>query len=335
MRKIPVGIVGVGGYTALELLKILLLHPYFEPVYLANSSGGTRVDELYPALRGIVDMEVRQSKCEEIAKACNLVFLALPHKSAMEFAKGLLSLGVKVVDLSADYRLELENYEANYCPHGDKQNLSSAVYGLPEYQKEQISQASLVANPGCYPTATLLALLPFTRFIKGSVFVDAKSGVSGAGKNPSEKTHYCKINENMFAYSPLEHRHQIEIEEKVRIFGGKELKVNFIPHLCPFSRGMLVSVYARVEGEFDEQRVLREVYRDSLFVRIVSSPSEVKNVAGTNFCDLFVKRRGEDLFVSSAIDNLLRGASSQAICNANLMFALPIESGIPRVAYVP
>lgn len=335
MKKIPVGIIGVGGYTGLELLKILLSHPYFELAYLGNSAGGVRADELYPALRGLLDMQVLASDPKEVAKRCELVFLALPHKSAMEFAKELLSLDVKVVDLSADYRLDLQNYEANYCPHTDIDNLSHAIYGLPEYQKEDIAKASLVANPGCYPTATLLALLPFVKYIEGSVFVDAKSGVSGAGKNPSEKTHYCKINENMFAYSPLEHRHQIEIEEKVSNFGGKDLQVNFIPHLCPFSRGMLVSVYARVSGEFDPLEVLRGAYRDSVFVRVVGSSSEVKNVAGTNFCDLFAKRRGDDLFISSAIDNLLRGASSQAIVNANLMFSLPLECGIPRIAYVP
>lgn len=335
MRKIPVGIIGVGGYTGLELVKILLSHPHFELVYLGNSLGGVEVTELYPALSTLLNMQVRASSAKEVAKECKLVFLALPHKSAMEFAKELLSLGVKVVDLSADYRLELKNYEANYCPHSDIDNLSHAIYGLPEYQKEKIANASLVANPGCYPTATLLALLPFVKYIEGSVFVDAKSGVSGAGKSPSEKTHYCKINENMFAYSPLEHRHQIEIEEKVRLFGGRDLQVNFIPHLCPFTRGMLVSVYAKVREEFDEVTVLKEAYKNHPFVRVVSGPSEVKNVAGTNFCDLFAKRRGEDLFLSSAIDNLLRGASSQAVVNANLMFSLPLECGIPKVAYVP
>lgn len=335
MRKIPVGIIGAGGYTGLELVKILLSHPCFELVYLGNSKGEASIDELYPALASILNTQVRATDVKEVAKECELVFLALPHKSAMETAKELLSLGVRVVDLSADYRLELENYEANYCPHSDIDNLSHAIYGLPEYQKESIAKASLVANPGCYPTATLLALLPFVKYIEGSVFVDAKSGVSGAGKNPSEKTHYCKINENMFAYSPLEHRHQIEIEEKVRLFGGKDLQVNFIPHLCPFTRGMLVSVYARVKGEFDEVAVLKEAYKNSPFVRIVGNPSEVKNVAGTNFCDLFAKKRGEDLFISSAIDNLLRGASSQAVLNANLMFSLPLDCGIPKVAYVP
>lgn len=335
MRKIPVGIIGVGGYTALELIKILLSHPYFSLSYLGNSTGGVRASELYPALQGIVDMQVRVSEIEEIAKECELVFLALPHKSAMEFAKQLLSKGLKVIDLSADYRLELENYEANYCPHSDKDNLLNAVYGLPEFQSEKIAQTSLLANPGCYPTATLLALLPFVRYIEGSVFVDAKSGVSGAGKKLTDNTHYCKINENMFAYSPLEHRHQIEIEEKVKAFGGRELQVNFIPHLCPFTRGMLVSVYARVRGEFDVSEVLKQAYSHSPFVRVLSSPSEVKNVVGTNFCDIFAKRRGGDLFISSAIDNLLRGASSQAVCNANIMYSLPQDCGIPKVAYVP
>ena len=335
MRKIPTGIIGVGGYTALELVKILLSHPHFSLSYLGNSTGGVRADELYPALNGVLDMEVGRSEIEEIAKRCELVFLALPHKSAMEFAKKLLSKGLKVIDLSADYRLELANYEAHYCPHSDRENLSKAVYGLPEFQSKKIAQASLLANPGCYPTATLLALLPFVKYIKGSVFVDAKSGVSGAGKKLSENTHYGKINENMFAYSPLEHRHQIEIEEKVKLLGGRELQVNFIPHLCPFMRGMLVSVYTKVSEEIDESEILKKAYSHSPFVRVLSSPSEVKNVVGTNFCDIFAKRRGEDLFISSAIDNLLRGASSQAVCNANIMYSFPQDCGIPKVAYVP
>ncbi|RDU68980.1 N-acetyl-gamma-glutamyl-phosphate reductase [Helicobacter cholecystus] len=331
----PVGIIGAGGYTGLELIKILLSHPYFTLRYLGNTEGEMKVSELYPALRGVLDMEICASQASDVANVCDLVFLALPHKSAMEFAKELLALGVRVIDLSADYRLELNHYESNYCAHSDKENLSHAIYGLVEYQENLIAKASLVANPGCYPTATLLALLPFVKYIEGSVFVDAKSGVSGAGKKLSQTTHYCRINENMFAYSPLEHRHQIEIEEKVKHFANKQLQVNFIPHLCPFTRGMLVSVYARVQGDFDPLRVLRDAYKNASFIRVLESASEVKNVTGTNFCDLFAKRRGNDLFISSAIDNLLRGASSQAVCNANLMYSLPLECGIPKVAYVP
>lgn len=254
----------------------------------------------------------------------------------MEYAKKLLGLGVKVIDLSADYRLSLKNYEANYCTHSDPQNLQHAIYGLPEWNASQIKQASLVANPGCYPTATLLGILPFVSLIEGeSIFVDAKSGVSGAGKNPSPTSHYSRINENLFAYSPLEHRHQIEIKEKIQLFGKHSLQVNFIPHLCPFTRGMLVSIYAKLTHSIDPLAVLTQAYQTHPFIRIRTTPPEIKQVSGTHFCDIFAKVLGRDLFISSAIDNLLRGASSQALVNANLLFDLPQEMGIPKIAYVP
>lgn len=336
MKKIPVGIVGVSGYTGLELVKLLLSHPIFEIAYLGNTGGETTISELFPALKNVCHQEVYPSNAKVIAQKCELVFLALPHKSAMEFAKELLEFKIKVVDLSADYRLSLKNYEQFYCLHTDTQNLAYAVYGLPEYNQEAIKSANLVANPGCYPTATLLGLLPFVPHLaSSSVFVDAKSGVSGAGKTPSEKTHFCKINENMFAYSPLEHRHQVEIEEKVEFFAHQSLNINFIPHLCPFTRGMLVSIYASLTQELDPLALLKDTYANHPFVRIITHPSEVKNVSGTHFCDIFAKMRGRDIFISSSIDNLLRGASSQALCNANLMCHLPQDLGIPKIAYVP
>lgn len=335
MTKIPVGIVGVSGYTGLELIKLLLSHPLFEIAYLGGSSE-EEITSLHPALLNVFSQKVQESDCEKIASKCKLVFLALPHKSAMKYAQKLLGLGVKVIDLSADYRLSLENYESNYCTHLDPQNLQHAIYGLPEWNALQIKQASLVANPGCYPTATLLGILPFVALIEGgSIFVDAKSGVSGAGKNPSPTSHYSRINENLFAYSPLEHRHQIEIQEKIQHFSNCSLQVNFIPHLCPFTRGMLVSIYAKLTRPIDPLEVLTQAYQNHAFIRIRTTPPEVKQVSGTHFCDIFAKVLGRDLFISSAIDNLLRGASSQALANANLLFDLPYDMGIPKIAYVP
>lgn len=335
MKKIPIGILGVSGYTGLELLKLLLSHPIFELSYLGGSTQ-EEIASIHPSLLGVLSQEVQTSDMEKIAKSCELVFLALPHKSAMQYTKALLEQGIKVIDLSADYRLSLQNYEANYCPHLDPQNLSHAVYGLPEYNASKIAQARLVANPGCYPTATLLAVLPFIPYIEGgSLFVDAKSGVSGAGKTPSPTSHYSRINENLFAYSPLEHRHQIEIQEKISYFGKQDLQVNFIPHLCPFTRGMLVSIYAKLKETIDPLEVLEQSYGNQPFIRIRKTPPEVKQVSGTHFCDLFAKALGSDLFISSSIDNLLRGASSQAMVNANLMFKLPQDLGIPKIAYVP
>ena len=332
-----VAIIGASGYTGLELIKILINHPKFNISYVANSSGDINVQDLHPCLKSVINIDVELANAVEVAKVAELAFLALPHKTSMAFAKELLSLGVKVVDLSADYRLELEAYEKHYCEHEDKENIKNAVYGLPEYFKEDIKNAKLIANPGCYPTASLLALLPFIDYIDtdAPIFIDAKSGVSGAGKNPSDTTHYCQINDNVHAYNPFKHRHMPEIHEKVKILKGKDVSINFVPHLLPLTRGMLVSVFATLKDDIDVNEILNNSYKDSEFVRIRNKPVDVKSVAGTNFCDLFVAKNGKALFVSSAIDNLLRGASSQAVVNANILCGYEEYEGIPKIAYVP
>ena len=334
---IRVAIIGVSGYTGLELIKMLHTHPKFEITYVGTSGGGEILSELHPSLKGVVEFDVSKSDATKIAKVADLAFLALPHKTAMGFAKQLLNLGVKVVDLSADYRLELEAYEEHYCTHEDKENLSNAVYGLPEIYREKIKKTSLVANPGCYPTASLLGLLPFIKHIdeKSPIFIDAKSGVSGAGKAPSDIKHFVKINENIFAYNPLKHRHSPEIQEKLRLVGHKDFEVNFIPHLTPVTRGMLVSVYLKLQNEIDAKKTLEEFYKDERFVRVRKNPVDIKSTAGTNFCDVFVEQNGTSLFISSSIDNLLRGASAQALTNANLMCGYEENLGIPFIAYVP
>lgn len=334
MKRLRAGIIGVSGYTGAELLKILLPHPHFEITLLANSQGQTSIEQIHPEFKGIFECEVKKADPQETIASCDIVFLALPHKSAMEFVKGLGENlgGLKVVDLSADYRLSAQNYEKFYCPHSDLHNLQSAVYGLPEYAKREIANASLVANPGCYPTATLLAIVPFLPFIKSNtIFVDAKSGVSGAGKKLSDNTHFPTINENIFAYSPLNHRHQIEMEEKCAFFGNRELQIHFIPHLIPITRGMLVSVFAELSEDIEPLEILQKTYKGAEFVRICESPVRVSNVCKTNMCDIFASKRGNALYVNSAIDNLMRGASSQAVVNANLMCGFPADCAIPKV----
>ncbi len=335
--KIPVSIIGASGYTGLELVKILINHPYFDLKGVFGSEDGGRIDEVHPSLKGIINLQINKADIKEIAKKSELVFLALPHKRAMSFAKELLKEGVRVVDLSADYRLELETYEKFYCAHEDRENLKRAVYGLPEFYREEIKKASLVANPGCYPTASLLALLPFADFLDENypVFIDAKSGVSGAGKKCSSKTHFVTVNENIFAYNPLSHRHEPEIKEKVSKLKKRDLEINFVPQLLPISRGMLVNVYVVLKEEIDVFNYLKDFYKDEKFIRVRENPVDVKSTAGTNFCDLFVKRDKKNLFISSSIDNLLRGASSQAVVNANLMCGFREDTAIPIVAYVP
>lgn len=332
-----VAIIGASGYTGLELIKILINHPKFDIKYIANSSGDQNVQELHPCLKNVINIEVSKADAKEVKKVADLAFLALPHKTSMFFAKELLDLGVKVVDLSADYRLELDTYEEHYCAHEDKGHIKDSVYGLPEYFADEIKKSNLVANPGCYPTASLLALLPFIDYIQEEtqIFIDAKSGVSGAGKKLSEVAHFVNLNENTHAYNPFKHRHMPEIEEKIKIIKDKKFQINFVPHLLPVTRGMLVSIYATLKDEINVDKILENAYTDSEFVRIRKAPVDLKSVAGTNFCDIYVARNGKALFVNSSIDNLLRGASSQAVVNANLMCGFEENEGIPKIAYVP
>ncbi len=337
LEKIKVAVVGASGYTGLELVKILLTHPKFELSYISNSEGDTTIDALHPALSKVTSQKVEKADPKEIAKIAKLCFLALPHKTSMSFAKELIALGVKVVDLSADYRLELDTYEKHYCPHEDKANIPNAVYGMPEFYKDDIKKTNLVANPGCYPTASLLALMPFVEYFDESsnIFIDAKSGVSGAGKKLSATTQFVTVNDNIFAYNPFKHRHMPEIEEKIKLVGNKKLNINFVPHLIPVTRGMLVSVYGTLNKDINAKEILKEYYKDSTFVRVKDTPVDIKSTAGTNFCDIYVEQNGNAVFINSSIDNLLKGASSAAVVNANLMCGFEEDLGINKIAYVP
>ena len=334
MNAINVGIIGASGYTGLELVKMLINHPIFNLNYVANSEGENSLDNLHLALKNISDLEVKKANPQEAAKNCELVFLALPHKTAMAFVKPLIQNGVKVVDLSADYRLPIDIYEKYYTTHTDKENIKNSAYGLPELFRQKIKKAKIVANPGCFPTSAILGALPFLKYrVKNTpLIVDAKTGVSGAGKKLSDTTHFVHINENLFAYNPLSHRHSPEIADKL---GLKEEEVNFIPHLCPVTRGMLSSIYMQVDDDFNPIKVLKKYYQNEPFIRIFDKPVDMKNVAGTNFCDNYAKKKNNLLFISSAIDNLQRGASSQEVVNANIMVGLDEETGIPKIAYVP
>jgi len=334
MKNIKVGIVGASGYTGLELVKILINHPNFELVYVSNSEGDTTLDELHPSLSGVCSKVVYRADADEIAKYCELVFLALPHKTAMAFVEPLIAKGVRVVDLSADYRLPLDIYEEFYTTHTDPKNLEHVVYGLPELNRKELKTASLVANPGCFPTSAILGLLPFIEYrVKNTpIIIDAKTGVSGAGKKLSDTTHFTYINDNLFAYNPLMHRHAPEIAQKLDVDFDD---VHFVPHLVPLTRGMISSIYIQIDKTIDAYGVLREYYKDDIYVRVSKKPVDMKSVAGTNFCDIFVKQKNNTLFISSAIDNLMRGASSQAVVNANLMMGLAENCGISDIAYVP
>ena len=334
---ITVGIVGASGYTGLELIKMLVTHSGFTLNYLATTTGETTVEELHPSLVDVISLPIEKASVEDIVKKCELVFLALPHKASMGLAKQLLEKNVKVVDLSADYRLELETYEKNYCPHEDKEHLNDAVYGLIEYYREDLKKTNLSACCGCYPTATLLGILPFIPYLDETapLFVDAKSGLSGAGKKLSEAGHFVNMNENIFAYNALKHRHEPEIEEKIKKIHNKNINVNFVPHLIPITRGELVSVYGTLKEDIDPLAILKKHYANDAFIRIRETPVDIKSTAGTHFCDIYATKKGNALFVSSAIDNLLRGASSQALACANLMCGYDEGLGLPFIPYMP
>jgi len=336
-KRINVAVVGASGYTGLELLKILINHPVFAVTYVATSEGGMDLDVLHPSFKDVFTCSVEKADTAAIISRCDLAFLALPHQTSMTFVKALLPHGVKVVDLSADYRLEQDTYEAYYCPHEDKEHLSRAVYGLPELYRERIKTASLVANPGCYPTAAILGLLPFLPYIDESfpVFIDAKSGVSGAGKTCSAATHFNGINENIFAYKVLSHRHEPEIKEKLRHHSGTAFDINFVPHLIPATRGELIDAYMLLKQEIDPLEILKTYYDNEPFVRIFDTPVNIKSCAGTHFCDIYAQRKGSKLYVNSSVDNILRGSSSQAVANANLMMGLDEALALPTIAYVP
>lgn len=337
MNAINVGIIGVSGYTGFELVKMLLNHPIFALTYCANTEGEAALSDLHPALLGVTDLKVEKVDLDHVASVCELVFLALPHKTAMNTAKGLLKREVKVVDLSADYRLSRDNYEAFYCEHEDVENLEHAVYSIPELHGRIAEGARLIANPGCHVTATLMALAPFLDHIDLShpIFVDSKTGVSGAGKSPSSTVHYVNVNDNINGYNIIKHRHAIEIEQHASSLCGGDVKVTFVPSLVPMTRGMLSCVYATLKSDIEPLEHMEKFYENKPFVRIRKAPPHTKMTSGTNFSDVYAARHGNALVSMCAIDNLMRGASSQALVNANIMMGLDETLGIPVIAYVP
>jgi len=337
LNLINVGIIGVSGYTGLELVKMLAQHPIFNLVYCANTEGATTLSELHPALLGVCDLPVEKVDLKSAAQKCELIFLALPHKTAMNTAKGLLEAGVKVVDLSADYRLSQANYEAFYCEHEDVENLAHAVYSIPELHGTIAKGARLIANPGCHVTASLMALAPFLDRIdlNAPIFIDSKTGVSGAGKSPSSTVHYVSVNDNINCYNIIKHRHATEIEQHASALCENDVKVTFVPSLVPMTRGMLACVYATLKSECEPLEMMEKFYDSKPFVRVRTAPPHTKMTSGTNFADVYATRHGNALVAMCAIDNLMRGASSQALVNANIMMGLDESTGIPKIAYVP
>jgi N-acetyl-gamma-glutamyl-phosphate reductase len=329
---IRVAILGATGYTALELLKILLRHPQVQiAVVTSRQEGCPSIASIHPSLTGRLDLNVEDPAAEEIASRADCVFSCLPHAASAEIAMKLLAAGTRVVDFSADYRLDdAASYEKWYeHKHPDPVRLGKTVYGLPELFAEQIPSARLVANPGCYPTSAILPLAPLLKaglIEPTDIVIDSKSGVSGAGRTPKLSTLYPECNESISAYSVGKHRHMPEIEQILGRATGQAVETIFTPHLVPMDRGILTVSYSRPTGALKAEEVLaklREFYAGQPFVQIVEHLPATKDVSGTNYCHITARVvRGRVLLIS-VIDNLIKGASGAAVQNMNLMFGQP------------
>jgi N-acetyl-gamma-glutamyl-phosphate reductase len=340
---IKAGLVGVTGYTGMELARLLSCHPEMELEYVTSrTDAGRLVEDIYPFLRGfkLGKTEIRLPDAEELAGRCSVVFLAVPHGSALDMAGVLLDTAVKVVDLSADFRLRSAAvYEDWYgVKHNQPRALRAAVYGLPELYAPEIRKAGLVANPGCYPTASILGLYPALKnslIETEDIVIDAKSGATGAGRKASVGTLFCEVQDTFRAYALPRHRHTPEIEQELSALAGRTMTVSFNPHLLPVNRGILATIYTKLRSGQTAgavHKIYTETYARHRFVRVLplGSLPELRNVRGTMFCDLALipdERTGR-LIILSVIDNLCRGASGQAVANANLMHGLPVETGL-------
>jgi N-acetyl-gamma-glutamyl-phosphate reductase len=333
---IRVAIIGAGGYTGVESIEIILRHPQAKLTYLtALPEECGHVADIYGQLRGRCDLMIEPLDLDKLAKVADVALCCLPHKVSMSYIPKLLSTGVKVVDFSADYRIkDLALYEKYYEPHTDKENLAHAVYGLPELFRERIKGAKLVANPGCYPTGASLALAPLLKhnLIKTSgIVVSSVTGVSGGGKKPSPGFHFPYMNENIYPYGVGVHRHMPEIEQVASDVAGKPVELLFQPHVGPFDRGILSSVYcdpiAAVTPE-SLKKLYQEFYKGEQFVQILNAPPAVKNVAKSNYVHIFPTFAKGKVVVFSVIDNLIKGASGQAIQNMNIIFGLEETLGL-------
>ena len=334
---VKIGILGATGYAALELIRILLRHPEAEIVALTSRQPGEpHVSTVHTSFTGRLDLRLQQLTPEQVADRCECVFSCLPHAASAQVVSLLADQGVRVVDFSADYRLhDAEVYRDSYGDtHCDAERLGRVPYGLPELFADQIRNASLVANPGCFPTSVILALAPLLQ--QGvieplDIIVDAKTGVTGAGRSPSLMTHFPECNESVSAYNVGRHRHTPEINQMLRIVTGQSIEVIFTPHLIPMDRGILTTAYAKPTGKVDEQRlaeVLRTANARNPFVRVVEYLPSTKAVCGTNFCDVAVRLVRDRVVTISCLDNLIKGASGTAVQNFNLMCGFPETMGL-------
>jgi N-acetyl-gamma-glutamyl-phosphate reductase len=335
---ITVAILGATGYTALEAIKLLLRHPDAKIVAVTSrQEGRPPISTIHPSLVGRLELPLEDLGPDEVGKRADCVFSCLPHCASAEIVPQVLAAGAKVIDFSADYRLDdaatyLEWYGHE---HPDAERLGATVYGLPELFRSRIAGASLVANPGCYSTSAILPLAPLVKsglFHLDDVIIDSKSGVSGAGRSPKLMTHFPECNESMSAYNVGRHRHTPEIEQVIGRHAGTRPEVIFTPQLAPMDRGILSTIYVRPKQPIAEaavMKLLRDAYAGERFVRVVDHLPATKDTVDTNFCDITARVvRGRVLLIS-CLDNLVKGAAGAAVQNFNCVFGLPETAGLP------
>jgi len=345
---VHVFICGGSGYTGGELLRILSRHPEVVVTGVTSQrSAGKSVSELFPHLHKYANLVYEPLRKEAILGKADLFFMALPHAESQEAVDYFFQQGKMVIDLSADYRLrDADVYENWYkVPHAFQATLKQAVYGLPEIYRNRIKKSRLIANPGCYPTGTLLGLLPAvknTLIDLSSLVIDAKSGTSGAGRKADISAAFCEVNEGFKAYAVGTHRHIPEIEQELSLLAGEAVTINFTPHLLPVDRGILTTIYAHLKKKITAEaveKIYRNAYKREPFVRVLPYGlyPNIKNVRGTNYCDIGLKlnERTNTLIVITVIDNLVKGASGQSVQNMNIMLGIDETVALDTPAVFP
>ncbi|MEQ1600427.1 MAG: N-acetyl-gamma-glutamyl-phosphate reductase [Methylophilaceae bacterium] len=347
-NKIKIGIIGGTGYTGVELLRLLAMHPNAElSVITSRGEAGLPVAEMFPSLRGYIQLaftDPTTTQAQVDLHACDVVFFATPNGIAMNQARDLLAQGVRVIDLAADFRIrDITEWEKWYgMSHACPDLVAQAIYGLPEFNREQIVKAQLVANPGCYPTAVQLGFMPLLEagvVDVNNLIADTKSGVSGAGRKAEVHSLFAEAGDNFKAYGVAGHRHLPEIRQGLALIAKKTVGLTFVPHLTPLIRGIHATLYARLNKEVDLQQLFEQRYAQERFVDVLppGTHPETRSVRGSNQCRIAVHRPqgGDTVVVLSVIDNLVKGAAGQAVQNMNIMFGLAEHTGLEIVPLLP
>lgn len=344
---IKVGIIGATGYAGSELVRIISSHPEAELVKVTSQSYADKnYSEVYQNYRHFKDLKAEGEDIEKMAEECDVIFLALPHGVASKKVTENVVSKCKVIDLGADFRLQnIDTYEKWYCEHYNKELLKEAVYGLCEINRDKIKGRRIVANPGCYTSCSILSLYPLVKegvIDLDSIVIDAKSGASGAGRGVNLGMHFNEVNESIKAYKVASHRHTPEIEEQLSYAAGRDIVLNFTPHLVPMNRGILATCYGKLNKKMTYEEIseiYNKYYKDEYFIRLTNKGEfpETRWVKGSNFCDIgfTVDERTNRVIVIGAIDNLYKGAAGQAVQNMNILFGLDEKTGIDFVPVFP